>query len=50
MQYEVFRTLLTKDERKRVKDIAKSRGMTLSGYLTQLIRTDIKTESHASEA
>lgn len=44
MEYETFRTLVTKDERKRVKALARSRGMTLSGYLTWVIRSELARE------
>ncbi len=48
MEYETFRTLVSKEERKRVKAIARAKGMTLSGYLTWLVRAAIAAEERTS--
>lgn len=40
----MYRTLLTAEERKRVKALAKAKGMTLTGFTDSVIREAVQKE------
>ncbi len=40
----MYRTLLTAEERKQVKALAKAKGMTLTGYTDSVIREAVQRE------
>ena len=46
-QVTLLKALITKDEAKQAKEIAKSKGMTFQGWLGNVIRQELQKEERA---